>query len=66
MISYQPFWNTIQKKGITTYKLINEYKLSRSLIDKLKHNKGLTTSTLNDLCRILQCNLDEVAEYVED
>lgn len=66
MISYQPFWNTIQKKGITTYKLINEYKLSRSLIDKLKHNKGLTTSTLNDLCLILQCNLDDIAEYIED
>lgn len=66
MISYQPFWNTIQKKGITTYKLINEYKLSRSLIDKLKHNKGLTTSTLNDLCRILQCGLDDIAEYIED
>ncbi len=66
MISYQPFWNTIQKKGITTYTLINEYKVSRSLIDKLKHNKGLSTSTLNDLCRILHCELSDIAEYKEE
>lgn len=66
MISYQPFWNTIQKKGITTYTLISEYKVSRSLIDKLKHNKGLSTSTLNDLCRILHCELSDIAEYKEE
>lgn len=39
--------------------------ISRSLIDKLKHNKGLNTSTLDDLCRILQCSLGEIAEYIE-
>lgn len=46
--------------------LINEHNVSRSLIDKLKHNKGLTTSTLNDLCGILQCSLSDIAEYIED
>lgn len=54
MISYQPFWNTIQERGITTYTLISQYKVSRSLIDKLKHNKGLSASTLNDLSGITQ------------
>lgn len=66
MISYQPFWDTIRKQGITTYTLINEYKISRSLIDKLKHNKGLNTSTLNDLCQILHCQLSEIAEFIEE
>lgn len=66
MISYKPFWDTIKKKGITTYTLISEYKMSRSLIDKLKHNKGLNTSTLNDLCRILNCKLSDIAEYIKD
>lgn len=54
MISYQPFWNIIQERGITTYTLISQYKVSRSLIDKLKHNKGLSASTLNDLSGITQ------------
>ena len=34
--------------------------------DKLQHNKGLSTSTLNDLCRILHCELSDIAEYIED
>lgn len=66
MISYDPFWKTIQAKNISTYQLIKEYNLSKSLIDKLKYNKGLTTHTLNGLCKILHCNLSEIAEYIED
>jgi len=66
MISYKPFWTTIKKKDISTYALITEYKLSKSLIDKLKHDKGLNTSTLNELCHILDCKLSDIAEYTPD
>lgn len=66
MISYAPFWDTIKKKNISTYTLITKYHVSKSLIDKLKHNKGITTSTLNDLCTILDCTLPEIAEYIPD
>lgn len=48
MISYEPFYVTIKEKGISTYKLINQYGLSRSLLDRIKHNKPLTTVTIND------------------
>jgi len=61
-----PFWNTIKEKEITTYTLIEDYKLSKSLIDKLKHNKGINTSTLNQLCNILDCELSDIAEYRPD
>ena len=53
MISYAPFYETMKKKGFTTYKLINEFDVSRSLIDRLKHNKPISTVTLDDLCRFL-------------
>lgn len=66
MISYEPFYETIKKKGITTYKLINDHGISRSLLDRLKHNKPITTVTLNDLCKILDCNVEEILVYVED
>ncbi len=66
MISYEPFYETMKKKGITTYKLINEYGISRSLLDRLKHNKPITTVTLNDLCSILECKVQEIAVYHED
>ncbi|MBQ4082442.1 MAG: helix-turn-helix transcriptional regulator [Clostridia bacterium] len=66
MISYEPFYNTLKKKNISTYKLIMEHNISRSLLDRLKHNKPISTVTLNDLCNILHCGIDEIISFTED
>jgi len=66
MISYKPFYDTINKKGITTYKLIKDYNISRSLIDRLKHNKPLTTVTIDDLCKILDCKVEDILVYIKE
>ncbi len=66
MISYEPFYRTLKEKGISTYKLINEHGISRSLLDRLKHNRPISTVTLNDLCNILQCNVQDVLEFTAD
>ena len=66
MISYAPFYKTIKEKNISTYKLINVYNISRSLLDRLKHDKPITMVTLNDLCRILDCKVEDVIVYISD
>ena len=66
MISYAPFYRTMKEKGISTYKLINQYGLSRSLIDRLKHDKPISTVTLNDLCKYLDCNVEDILVYIKD
>ena len=66
MISYEPFYKTIKEKNISTYKLITQYGLSRSLIDRLKHNKPISTVTLNDLCTILHCKVEDIILFIED
>ena len=66
MISYAPFYETLKKKGITTYKLINTFGVSRSLIDRLKHNKPISTVTLNDLCGFLDCKIEDILVYIKD
>ncbi len=66
MISFAPFYRTIKKKNISTYKLINQYGLSRSLLDRIKHNKPMTTATLNDLCNMLDCGIADIIEYTKD
>lgn len=63
MISYEPFYKTLKNKKISTYKLINEHGISRSLLDRLKHNKPISTVTLNDLCTILDCPVEEIIVY---
>lgn len=63
MISYKPFWNTLKNSEETTYTLINRHHMSSATIDKLRKNKPLNTTTLNDLCRILNCRIEDIAEY---
>lgn len=66
MIKYDPFYETIKNKNISTYKLINTYGISRSLLDRLKHNKPISTVTINDLCAILDCTVEEILIYTKD
>ncbi len=66
MISYKPFYNTLKQKNISTYKLINQYGVSRSLLDRLKHNKPISTVTLNDLCTILCCRVEDIMIFIKD
>ena len=64
MISYAAFWNTLKRSGESTYTLIKNHHISSSTIDKLRKNKPLNTTTINDLCRILDCRVQDVMEYV--
>ena len=66
MISYEPFYKTLKEKEISTYRLINQFGLSRSLLDRLRHNKPISTVTLNDLCTILSCRVEDILLFVPD
>lgn len=63
MITYMPFWKTLKDSQESTYTLIHKHKISSSTIDKLRKNKAITTTTLNDLCRILGCQVQDILEY---
>ena len=64
MIDYSPFWNTLKTSSESTYTLINRHHISSSTIDKLRKNKPLNTTTINDLCRILNCKIQHIAQYI--
>lgn len=64
MISYNPFWKTLETSNETTYTLVTKHNLSSATIDKLRHNKPLNTTTLNDLCRILNCKIQDIVIYI--
>lgn len=66
MISYEPLYKTMKEKGISTYRLINEFGVSRSLLDRLKHDKPISTQTLDDLCSYLDCRVEEVLVYKKE
>ncbi len=64
MILYDPFWKTLKKSSESTYTLINKHKISSSTIERLRKNQPITTTTMNDLCRILNCDVKDIAVYV--
>ena len=64
MIVYTRFWRTLKASGESTYTLITKHRISSSTIDKLRKNKPVNTTTINDLCRILGCGTEEILEYV--
>ena len=64
MISYQPFYDTLIKKGVTEYALIYKFGLPANTIHRMKHNKPITTTTLDTLCEILECRVEDILEYI--
>lgn len=67
MISYRPLWETMRAKGVTQYILIYKKHISPSQISRLKHNEYVSsTHTIEMFCRILDCHVEDVMEYIPD
>ena len=66
LISYKPLWKTMKHKNITTYTLITRHGISKQTIHKLKHDESTTLNTINNLCTILQCRIEEVVLITPD
>lgn len=64
MIDYSPFWKTLELSDENWYTLTTKHHLSHSTLHRLKHNKDVSTKTLNDLCRILNCNIQDIVTYI--
>lgn len=66
MIVYDNLWKTLKEKGISQYALIKRYKISTGQLDRLRKNENISTHTLDLLCKILNCKLEDIAEYVDE
>lgn len=66
MISYEPFWQTLKKRNITTYALINKYNISSATIDRMKKGNGISTMKINDFCKILNCRVEDIIIYIDE
>ena len=65
MISYEPLFRTMKEKGISSYRL-GKMGFPMSNYDAMKRGENISSHTLNQLCRLLQCGVEDVMEYVED
>ena len=66
MVQYKRLWMTMKEKGITQYDLINKYGVSTGLLDRLRKNMNTSTHTLCLFCKILDCRIEDIIEYIPD
>ena len=66
MIVYVPFWRTLKNRGISTYKMIHKLGYSSGTLYRLRHNKGISSRLIDDLCKLLDCQVEDILEYVPD
>ena len=66
MIRYDPLWETMKRKGISQYRLLKDYHFSAGQLSRLRKNENVSTYTLNTLCSILDCRIEEIVAYFPD
>ena len=66
MIKYDRLWTTMKKKHISQYKLMKDYGVDTAQLFRLRKNMVIKTITIDNLCRILDCNVEDIMEYVPD
>lgn len=69
MISFRPFRELIEAKHVSTYFLRNKcgsYNLDNKTIDRLMHDESVSTNTIDALCQIFECKLEDIMEVLPD
>lgn len=66
MICYDKLWKTMERNGFTTYTLREKCGIDSKTIRRLRANDNMETKTLNKLCTVLKCTLDDIAEFIPD
>lgn len=66
MISYEPFYKTLLRKGITEYQLIFKQGFSANTLHRIKHGYDISTKTIDALCFVLDCEVEDIIKYVKE
>jgi DNA-binding Xre family transcriptional regulator len=66
MISYEPFYDTLFKKGITEYNLIFKRGFSANIFHRMKKGEAINTKTLDALCYALDCEVGDIIKFVKE
>lgn len=66
MIKYDKLFQTMKERGISQYDLYTKYNVPKSLLDRLRNNKNIEVVTINRLCNILNCDVEDIMEHIQD
>ena len=66
MIVFDKLWETMKEKGVSQYTLIKNHKISPGQLTRLKRNESVSTHTIETFCKILDCRVEDIMEYIKE
>lgn len=66
MITYDRLWQAMKQRGVSQYDLYTNYNVNRSQLNRLRHNENVEINTIDKLCNILQCRVEDIMEHFPD
>jgi len=66
MIKFDKLWILMKEKGVSTYYLREKCGIDSKTVRRLKANDNMETKTINKLCSVLDCRVEDIMEYVKD
>ncbi|MCI9292402.1 MAG: helix-turn-helix transcriptional regulator [Erysipelotrichaceae bacterium] len=66
MIKYDRLWNLLHARGMSKNAFSTKYNISRSLMSRLNQNCSVNTNTLDRICNILECRIEDIMEHIPD
>lgn len=66
MITYDRLWQAMKQRGVSQYDLYTHYNVNRSQLNRLRHNENVEINTIDKLCNILQCRVEDIMEHFPD
>lgn len=66
MIDYNRLWKTMKDRGVTQYDLYTHFNVNRAQINRLRHNQNVEVNTIDKLCNILHCRVEDIMEHIPD
>ena len=66
MIKFARLWETMKKRGVSQYALYTHHNINRSQLDRLRKNKNVEVNTIDRLCNILNCRVEDIMEHIHD
>ncbi len=66
MIKFDPLWKTMERRGISQYDLYTHHNVNRAQINRLRQNQNVEVNTIDKLCNILKCDVEDIMEHIPD
>lgn len=66
MITYDRLWQAMKQRGVSQYDLYTHYNVNRSQLNRLRHTENVEINTIDKLCNILQCRVEDIMEHFPD